>query len=163
MDKLTSQLKQLQISYNKDLQRALSQAKQASDSELQALLSKHEEELKSAERSDDQCSITACQVGLRVIFLPYEPGIYVGLVLPEFDPEQMLSDTQSVSSLASNAGVKLMRQKTDVRTFLDLASLPAKIQLILSKFEMIVIGKVTAVRVEEEETKDCGEIETIMD
>ena len=112
--------------------------------------------------SDELVSIQRFDIGNRVLFLPYEPGIYVGLILPSIDIEALLSDTQSVSSLTSNTNAKLARSKTDATVFLDLASMPAKIQLILTKFEMIVIGKVTSIRTqEEEETKDIGELLSI--
>jgi hypothetical protein len=48
-----------------------------------------------------------------------------------------------------------VRSKTDCKVFLDLATLPPKIQLVLTKFEMLVIGKVTSFRVsQEEESKE---------
>ena len=96
--------------------------------------------------SDELVNTSKFDIGQRVLFLPYEPGIYVALILPPLDLEALLSDTQSVSSLSSNTKVSLARSKTDATVFLDLASLPTKIQLILTKFEMIVIGKVTSLR-----------------
>lgn len=41
-------------------------------------------------------------VGQRVIFLPYEPGLFIALTLPATDFDQLMSDTQSVNSLSSN-------------------------------------------------------------
>lgn len=40
----------------------------------------------------------------------------------------------------------MTRTKLDAKVFLDLATLPVKIQLILTKFEMIVVGKVNSIR-----------------
>jgi hypothetical protein len=90
--------------------------------------------------------------------MPYEPGIYVALVTP--DAESQLLETQSVSSQASSS-VRLSRSKSDARVFLDLTSLPAKIQLILTKFEMIVIGTVKSIR-EDNSPEESKEIETIL-
>jgi hypothetical protein len=61
-----------------------------------------------------------------VIFLPYEPGLFIALILPATDLEQLISDSQSVNSFTSNQ-VKLCKQKFAAKVFLDLASLPAKI------------------------------------
>jgi hypothetical protein len=50
----------------------------------------------------------------------------------------------------------MCKLKFAAKVFLDLTSLPAKIQLILSKFGMIVIAKILKVN-KSEQTKDIDE------
>lgn len=124
---------------------------------------KHEQELLAAASTfaaepDPTAIVTSFDKcndpGTRLLFLPYEPGIYIGLALPS--EAEGLSDTQSVSSSTTS---RLIRSKADCKVFLDLATLPPKIQLVLTKFEMLVIGRVNSVRTQEEESKNGDEIE----
>jgi len=71
--------------------------------------------------------------GGKMLFMPHSPGIYVALLLTE--PSGDESKTQTTGN---KSGV--VKKKLASYVFLDLHSLPDKLQKILMNFSMLVIG-----------------------
>ena len=71
--------------------------------------------------------------GNRMLFMPHSPGIYVALLLTEITGEEKKGTKSSLS---------VIKTKINNYVFLDLQSLPMKLQKILMNFSMLVIGVV---------------------
>eukprot|EP00826_Nyctotherus_ovalis_P011578 TRINITY_DN13012_c0_g1_i2.p1 TRINITY_DN13012_c0_g1~~TRINITY_DN13012_c0_g1_i2.p1 ORF type:complete len:1037 (+),score=385.16 TRINITY_DN13012_c0_g1_i2:1722-4832(+) len=78
--------------------------------------------------------------GGKMLFMPHSPGIYVALLLAELS-----GDEDKGATAGKKSGMGVVKKKMSSYVFLDLQSLPDKLQKILMNFSMLVIGIVKEV------------------
>ena len=81
--------------------------------------------------SDGGIQYSMFEQGNKMLFMPHSPGIYVALLLTEISGDKKHS---------SKSSANVVKNKINNYVFLDLKSLPSKLQKILMNFSMLVIG-----------------------
>ncbi|CDW86141.1 UNKNOWN [Stylonychia lemnae] len=104
--------------------------------------------------SQESINFMTAMEGVRVLFMPHSPGVYIALVLKNFQDiiqDQVLKE-KDMNSLMEQSSIKNSQHVPQVKRlniknnlFLDIESMSKNLQTILNNYQMIVIAKIKGV------------------